>query len=294
MHFAVIGDIHGFWDERDTAFFDRSDYDAVLFVGDLPRLTHDRRVVREIARLHKPAWLMPGNHDGVTTPQLLAEIKGWHIMRRLTATGMSRRVRRLAKDLGDVRLTGFETHRLADGLGMVAARPHSMGPDKFYYADYMRRRFGVRGFHDSADRLRELVDEAPRELIFLAHNGPSGLGDAPEDPWGCDFSDEFGDFGDPDLRAAIDHARATGHRVHAVVAGHMHHHRKGGGGRRSAARENGTLYVNAARVPRIRRDGDHRYHVALTVDGGGARAESVVVNAGGEVLERDPLPEPTP
>lgn len=294
MRFAVIGDIHGFWDERDTAFFEASDYDALLFVGDLPRLANPREVVGELARLTKPAWLMPGNHDGVTAPQLLAEIKGWHPLRRLTAIGMTRRVRRLEAAIGNVRLTGYALHDVGDGLGMLAARPHAMGPDKFYYGHYMKRRFGVRGYRDSADLLRRLVDDAPQDLIVLAHNGPAGLGDAPEDPWGCDFSDEFGDFGDPDLEAALEHARESGRRVHALVAGHMHHQRKRGGGRRTSARRHGTLYVNAASVPRIRDGGARRHHVALTVDTEGAHAETVIVDAAGNVIERTPLPEESP
>lgn len=290
MRFAIIGDIHGFWDERDTAFFNGSDYDAMLFVGDLPRITGGRPVARELSRLTKPAWLIPGNHDGVTALQFLAELKDWRLVRRLTAFGMPRRVRQLEADLGGIRMTGFEVHELGDGLGLIAARPHAMGPDKFYYGHYLKKRFGVGGYENSAERLRQLVDRAPHDLIFLAHNGPAGLGDAPEDPWGCDFSDEFGDFGDPDLRAAVDYARESGRRVHAVLAGHMHHRSKNGSERRTAAREGDTLIVNAARVGRIREGGTRRHHIALTVDADGARAETVIVNAAGETVERTPLP----
>lgn len=290
MRFAVIGDIHGFWDERDTAFFNGSDYDAMLFVGDLPRITGGRPVARELSRLSKPAWLIPGNHDGVTALQFLAELKDWRLVRRLTAIGMPRRVQRLAADLGGIRMTGFEVHDLGGGLGLIAARPHAMGPDKFYYGHYLKNRFDVGNYDESADLLRRLVDQAPRDLIFLAHNGPAGLGDKPDDPWGCDFSTGFGDFGDPDLRAAIDYARETGRRVHAVFAGHMHHRSKNGGERRTAAREGGTLIVNTARVARIREGGAWRHHVAFTVDADGARAETVIVNAAGETIERTPLP----
>ena len=61
---------------------------------------------------------------------------------------------------------------------------------------------------ESAERLKELVDECPAErIIFFAHNGPTGLGEDRSDIWGCDFRPAGGDFGDPDLRIAIDHAR---------------------------------------------------------------------------------------
>lgn len=35
---AVIGDVHSLWDDTDVAFFRAaSNYDCILFVGDLPR-----------------------------------------------------------------------------------------------------------------------------------------------------------------------------------------------------------------------------------------------------------------
>ncbi|MGH8459189.1 MAG: hypothetical protein ACRESV_07555, partial [Nevskiales bacterium] len=106
---------------------------------------------------------------------------------------------------------------------------------------------------------------------------------ARDDIWGCDFRPEGGDFGDPDLRAAVEYAIALGKTVHAVIAGHMHHRLKGGGGERRywQIRQDGILYINAARVPRIRRrvPGQPRHHVALTLDEHGVRAEAVWVNA---------------
>ena len=35
MKLAIIGDVHHAWNEVDTAFFNASDYDALLFVGDI-------------------------------------------------------------------------------------------------------------------------------------------------------------------------------------------------------------------------------------------------------------------
>lgn len=290
MRLAVIGDIHGFWDARDTAFFNDSDYDALLFVGDLPHLTGGLGIARELAHLDKPAWLIPGNHDGVTAPQLLAELKGWRALRRSTAHGMARRVRRLARAMEPVRLRGFTLETLDDGLGLLVARPHAMGPDKFYYGSYIKRRFGVRDFEDSAETLKSLVAAAPQRLLVLAHNGPAGLGDTPDAPWGCDFSTEFGDFGDPDLRAAIDHAHETGRRVEAVVAGHMHHRSKNGSERHTAAQANGTLYINAACVSRHRKQASRRHHVCLQIDDNACRAETVWVDADGHERERTLLP----
>jgi uncharacterized protein (TIGR04168 family) len=90
-------------------------------------------------------------------------------------------------------------------------------------------------------------------VLFLAHNGPSGLGGQAQDLWGRDFDPDGGDWGDADLRGAIEHARGRGLRVLAVLAGHMHWALRGRPGvqRRWQLQERGTLYVNAARVPRV-------------------------------------------
>ena len=282
MHIAVIGDIHGFWDAADTRYFNASDYDALLFVGDLPRLTGGLDVAGELAQLTKPAWMIPGNHDGCSTLQLLAEIKGWSTLCRLGARRMPARVARLDKALGPVQLGGFSSAALDEDLGLIVARPHAMGPDRFYYRRYLQTAHGIADFEASAARLRALVDSAPQRLVFLAHNGPAGLGDSADAIWGCDFSEDFGDFGDPDLRNAIDYATATGRQVLAVVAGHMHLRSKGGGRRQPLYHGGDTVYVNAAEVARIRRGGTRRHHVCLAIDARGARAEHRWVDADGQ------------
>lgn len=290
MQIAAIGDIHGFWDDRDTAYFNASDYDALLFVGDFARITNSMPIARALAALDKPAWAIPGNHDAVSLPQLLSELKGWRRMQTLAGLGMARRVNQLARALDPIRLGGYTLDALGNNLGLLIARPHAMGSDRFYYRAYLKRRFGVADFKASAEQLIALVDEAPAHLIVLAHNGPAGLGDTPGAPFGCDFAPENGDFGDPDLRAAIDHAHATGRRVLAVVAGHMHHRSKHSGQwRQTWAHDGDTLYINAARVPRIENDGARRHHIALTLNGTSLTAETVFVDAAGTVLEREPI-----
>jgi uncharacterized protein (TIGR04168 family) len=177
-----------------------------------------------------------------------------------------------------VPLVGYSCHEIhADGvdLSVVAARPHSMGGSRWHFERHMRERHGVDGFLASAARLRAVVNDCRHDdVLFLAHNGPTGLGERPDDIWGCDFKPELGDFGDPDLRDAIEHARSRGKRVRAVVAGHMHHRLAGGGQRRWHVERDGTQYINAARVPRIvgRGASARRHHVRLSID-----AERVVV-----------------
>lgn len=289
MRIAAIGDIHGFWDSADTDYFNTSDYDVLLFVGDLPRLAGGLDVARELARLKTPAWLIPGNHDGCTTLQLLSEVKAWPRLCRLTSLGMARRVRRLTQALGPVRLAGFEGFELADNLGLIVARPHAMGPDRFYYRHYLKTHYGVADFAASADKLKMLVDQAPRNIIFLAHNGPAGLGADAQDIWGCDFADQHGDFGDPDLAIAIEYAQHSGHHVLAVLAGHMHLRSKSGARRRASLVRDNTLYINAAEVARIRGGGTRRHHVRLTFTQAGVQAEQIWVDKAGEPIEVHPL-----
>lgn len=290
MNIAVIGDIHGFWDSHDTAFFNASTYDALLFVGDLPRWTGTRAIAREIGRVTKPAWLIPGNHDGCTKRQLLAEMGGSPLLCYLTSLGMQRRVAAMRVALGAVRMAGYECFELEHDLGLIVARPHAMGPDRFYYRHYMRSAHAVSNYAESADKLKSIVDKSPKRLIFLAHNGPSGLGDQPHDIWGCDFAPEKGDFGDPDLRAAVDHAKHTGHQVLAVVAGHMHLYNPDRQMTRTRHVDDGTtLYVNAAEVARIRKQDSRRHHVALAIENDSIRAETVFVDAAGHELERIPM-----
>ena len=112
MQIGIIGDIHGAWDDRDTAFFNASGYDALLFVGDFARVVNSRPVARQLARLTVPAWAIPGNHDATTLPQLIAEIRARRWATRWGARGMRRRVARLDTDLGPVTLGGYSRHEL--------------------------------------------------------------------------------------------------------------------------------------------------------------------------------------
>ncbi|MBA1147851.1 metallophosphoesterase [Ectothiorhodospiraceae bacterium WFHF3C12] len=274
---AVIGDLHGFWDERDTDYFNDADYEQILFLGDLPRLAGGEEVAREISQLRRPALLIPGNHDGSTVLQLYAEMCHRERAARRLSRGQEERVRALEVALGPVLLAGYSLHDCGE-FSIIAARPHSMGGDRLYFADYLDRQFGIDSLAASAERLRNLVDRAAEQVLFLAHNGPSGLGDEPDSIWGCDFDPARGDFGDHDLRQAIDYAWRTGRRVRAVLAGHMHH-RVSGGYRPWCRFEGETLHLNAARVPRVKHaeEGKLRHHLRLEIYGNETRATEIWV-----------------
>ena len=291
MKIGIIGDIHGAWDEHDTRFFNRAGYDALLLTGDLPRFVGALPVARQLAALTPPAYMIAGNHDATGLVQLYAEMSGHARLTRLTALGMPERVAELDAALGPIMLGGYSRHTLAPELGLIMARPHAMGGDRLYFADYLRRVYGVTDLAGSRDALCRLIDNAPRDLVVLAHNGPAGLGETPDAPFGCDFDPKRGDFGDPDLADALDHARQTGHRIRATVAGHMHHRSKDGQSwRRTHLRDShDTLHINAARVPRIEAEGARRHHVALAISDEGASAETRWVDQDGEIVLQEPM-----
>lgn len=281
MKLAVIGDVHHAFNEVDTAYFNASDHDALLFTGDIYNYSMQRglRAAAELAELEKPALLIPGNHDAIHPAQLAAEITRRTSLIRLASLGHGRRVQDLREAVGGVQVGGYSVHRLKEGLDVITARPHSMGGSSMSFAPHLADAYGVQTLEDSVAKLKRCVDESDAaSVIFLAHNGPTGLGEKRNDLWGCDFRRDEGDFGDSDLRLAIDYALRRRKRVLAVIAGHMHHRIRGGGRRKWYERRDGVLYVNAARVPRIfeERGGIFHHHVDLIIEGDSADAVEVL------------------
>ena len=279
---GVIGDVHLHWDGGDVAFFNSGGYDLLLFVGDLAGYTQVRgqRVARSLRNLRVPAMCIPGNHDGLHALQLGAEIAPRaHRLRDAFCKGQARRCRRLGEALGDIELVAYSRHRLAPAgvpLNVVVGRPHSIGGKRLACLRYLAEAYGVDSMESSIARMKSLVDacdEAP--ILFLAHNGPSGLGDRADSIWGCDFRKKEEDWGDQDLEEAVRYANGNGRNVLATVAGHMHRKTKSGRRRPAQLKKDGVLYVNAAEVPRHRQvNGEkRRHHVRLTVSEAGVTAE---------------------
>ena len=280
---AVIGDIHKSWSDFDVEFFNRSDYDLVLFVGDLPGRTHRGTldVARHIARVQLPALLIPGNHDGVSVMQLIGELQQNQRLIERSSRKQESLCEELEEALRPVQMCGYSIHRPAGSLfDLIAARPHSMGGPHMGFRPHLKRKFGVESLTQSKERLRDLVDQCGPRIIFLAHNGPKGLGAERNAIWGCDFRSEGGDFGDADLEAAISHARKSGKQVLAVIAGHMHHRVRGLTERPWRTTQSGTLYINAARVPRIfRLNSEMRHHhIAVEVSQSQTEAREELIN----------------
>lgn len=271
--------MHTHWDDVDVRQFATSEYDLLFFAGDLGGGAADStlRVARCIARLEQPTLVMPGNNDTVDIEQLAAELALQGGVSRILA------ITRDAATASDIRLCGYSLHELRSAtvsVDLIAGRPHSMGGPSLSFPDYMAATYDIDSLEDSASRMRALVDASvAQDLIFVAHNGPTGLGAQPESIWGCDFKPGGGDWGDPDLAEVVDYARACGKRVLAVIAGHMHLRTKQGVERPWRMEREGTLYINSARVPRIfsAADGARRHHLAMRISTAGVEVNEVLL-----------------
>jgi len=275
---AILGDLHGSWTTFDALFFNASGYDALLFVGDLAggAPAHDRQIARSIARVGKPCLVLLGNNDVQALPVIEAEFDLQQGLSDLLSGSRA----------STTTLCGYSAHVLPGGEGsvtLIAARPYAMGGGELSYADELAQRHAITSMRQSQERLCALVDSAAGDdLIFLAHNGPHGLGATPYDMWGNDFSESGGDWGDTDLTEAVHYAQQLGKRVHAVVAGHMHRRVRGGGTRPFRHLRHGIQYINPAQVPRVVPSGQGalHHHVSLTWRGGEARFAEHWVNDG--------------
>ena len=278
---GVIGDLHGQWDDWDLAHFDRSDYDMLMFTGDLGGGTpgSGMNIAKSISRLRLPTLVMPGNNDAADIARLSAEFGHQRGLSRILTSK-----RDDDRHGGEARLGGYSLHRLRShdlDVTVIAARPHSLGGPELTFAELIEETHGIASIDASSSHLTALIDRTETEkLIFLSHNGPTGFGDQPADMWGCDFKPGGGDWGDPDLAHAIDYARRSGHEVLAVIAGHMHLRTKQGEERPWRREVSETVYINAARVPRIASERGEvlRHHVSVQIEAETIEADEVFVS----------------
>lgn len=247
LQIAVIGDIHDAWDEDDPKALKQLGVDLVLFVGDFGNEAVE--VVRAVSTLKLPYAVAFGNHDAWYTATPWGNKKCPYD--RTQEDWVTQQL-----DLLATAHVGY-THRTFPhlDLSVVGGRPFSWGGPEWRCAGFYQERFGVTDFAESTDRITAAATMAPSEtIIFLGHNGPTGLGDQAEDPCGKDWNPRGGDFGDPDLQAAIAATQALGKQIPLVTFGHMHHnlrHTKAVQRKRLCVDAAGTVYLNAACVPRI-------------------------------------------
>lgn len=273
------------FDAGDVRYFNASDYDALLFVGDLAARNPDSifNLLPLLNQLIKPAYLIPGNNDTTGVRALLGEITQNQFLIRFGAQSQPRRMQRLKTELRGATLCGYSLHSLPGGLQLLAARPFSMGSTNrtVNFRPFLEKEYGISTIEESRDKIKSLIDGVTPPYLILAHHGPYGLGAKATDIWGADFLPHETDFGDIDLSEAIAYAQAIGKAPLAVIAGHMHYPTKHGKKPKQWwLRKEGVLYVNAARWPRIfRHEGvTLHHHVRLELAPGGAEVSACYVH----------------
>ncbi|MGK7917347.1 MAG: TIGR04168 family protein [Prochloraceae cyanobacterium] len=250
---AVVGDVHDQWEIEDNLALKHLGVDLVLFVGDFGNESVE--VVEKIASLDIPKAAVMGNHDA------------WY-----TATEWGRKkcpydrakedwVQQQLDLLGEAHVGYGKLDFPKLNLSVVGGRPFTWGGPSWKNEDFYRDRFGINNFAESTARIIAAAERTESDnLIFLGHNGPSGLGDQAEDICGKDWQPLGGDHGDPDLAEAIARVSNSGKNIPLVTFGHMHHRLRHTKSRLRTAvinSTNGTIYLNSASVPRIvETDGD--------------------------------------
>jgi uncharacterized protein (TIGR04168 family) len=245
---AVIGDVHDLWEAEDGAALEQLGVDLALFVGDFGNESVE--VVRLIADLSLPKAVILGNHDA------------WY-----SATDWGRKkcpydrqtedwVQQQLDLLGEAHI-GYGSLDFPEfQLSVVGGRPFSWGGSQWKNEAFYESRYGVRNFEESTQQIVQASQRTAYDrVIFVGHCGPKGLGEAAEDPCGKDWQPIGGDHGDPDLAAAIHQVRASGKTIPLVTFGHMHHqlrHTKEQLRKMVDVDSQGTVYLNAASVPRIK------------------------------------------
>jgi uncharacterized protein (TIGR04168 family) len=247
VNIAVIGDIHDQWEDADEITLKHLGVDLVLFVGDFGN--ESVPIVQKIAQVNLPKAAILGNHDAWYTATK------WGRKKCPYDRHQENRVQQQLDLLGNTHI-GYRALDFPElGLAVAGSRPFSWGGPKWHNPRFYRHWYGITNFEESINRMVAAATETVCDtLIFLGHSGPMGLGDRPEDLCGKDWEPRGGDYGDPDFQAAIDRVRQLGKTIPLVTFGHMHHrlrHTTQQLRRCIHISPEGTVYLNAASVPRI-------------------------------------------
>ncbi|NJN87626.1 MAG: TIGR04168 family protein [Leptolyngbyaceae cyanobacterium SL_7_1] len=247
---AIVGDVHDLWDANDELALKHLGVDLVLLVGDFGNESVE--VVRSIAALDLPKATIFGNHDAWYSAT------DWGQKKCPYDRTKEDRVQQQIDLLESADVGYGKLDFPALGLSVVGGRPFSWGGSSWKNDAFYQKRYGVENFAQSTAKIVAAAQSTACDtVIFIGHCGPTGLGDRAEDPCGKDWKPIGGDHGDPDLAAAIAQTRSS-KSIPLVAFGHMHHqlrHTKTEL-RKSLHVADGTVYLNAANVPRIIRTDD--------------------------------------
>jgi uncharacterized protein (TIGR04168 family) len=246
MKIAIVGDVHDQWSAADNLALQHLKVDLVLFVGDFGNEAVE--VVREVAAVSIPKAVILGNHDAWYSAS------SWGKQKAPYDRSVEDRVQQQLDLLGEAHV-GFSKLDFPQlDVSVVGSRPFSWGGSIWRNSQFYRDRYNLKNFEESTQQMvKSAQDAASQTLIFIAHNGPAGLGKQTESICGRDWKAEGGDYGDPDLTEAIAQTQSLGKSIPLVTFGHMHHELKiPRGKRRKLVEVRGkTVYFNAACVPRV-------------------------------------------
>eukprot|EP00178_Gracilaria_changii_P000413 TRINITY_DN104_c0_g1_i1.p1 TRINITY_DN104_c0_g1~~TRINITY_DN104_c0_g1_i1.p1 ORF type:complete len:374 (-),score=45.11 TRINITY_DN104_c0_g1_i1:25-1146(-) len=220
LRLVCVGDIHSQWNETDEMALQNLKPDMALFVGDYgDEDTHvTRRITDFAAKASFPIATVFGNHDAFFTQSHSG---------RQRAPYDKKTTCRVTEQIEMMRHLDVSYRNVAfDNIpfSVCGGRSFSPGGPYWKYKTFFQRFVGVYSLSHSANKMIQALSSTESDaVVFLSHNGPIGLGSNAEDPCGKDWGDTpGGDFGDADLRYAIDEARNLGKRVPLVIFGHMH------------------------------------------------------------------------
>ncbi len=237
VEILVLGDLHGQFDTVDQRFLEARHPLLSLFVGDLG--DEDPEMVAKVLKTRIPTFGLLGNHDA------------WRSFREDRVTPA---LESCLSQLGNRHLAYRRIDLPSLDISIIGARPFSWGGPKLRSKPVYKALYGIDSMQDSAEKIVEAARGAPGKRIWiLAHNGPQGLSKKSTDIFGKDFGSPGGDWGDADLRLAMDLLEEEGFEIPLLIAGHMHHRcqKPRGALRKKTARMFDTLVLNTARVPRI-------------------------------------------
>lgn len=269
MKIAVIGDVHGFWENKDTEYFNASNYDAIFFVGDLKGRTQKSllRIIPHLQKLSKPVYFSYGNWDTTNLAQMAGEVFHKKFLVNWGAKKHFQRIQDLQMLLPNFHMGMYNIFQLAK-FDLIIGRPFSSG-GPISFLPTLKEKFSINNMKDSIAKYKSLIDLSKNpNIVFLSHNGPFGLGSKPTDIYGCDFLKDEYDWGDRDLQKAIKYAESLGKKILFSTSGHMHHRNP----KTKAIRnwyefKNNIHYINSANVPRIRISQDDKssmhHHVSI-------------------------------
>ena len=285
---AVVGDVHDQWEEIDNYVLERLKIDLVLFVGDFGN--ESVPVVRTITKLSIPKAVIMGNHDAWYTAS------AWGRKQCPYDHSQEDWLQDQLELLADLHVGYGKLDFPQFNLSVVGSRPYSWGGPEWKNKEFLRDRYQVTNFTESTAKIVSAVQQTrQKNVIFLGHNGPAGLGENPEAICGKDWQPLGGDHGDPDFAHAIGKTYGLGKKVPLVTFGHMHHrlrHTRSQLRTRVVKNEQGTVYLNAASVPRIIEDNGQKlrnFSLVSLEDDQVTNIRLVWVNHDGAIVSQESL-----